>query len=93
MIRSSRSTSKTRSWDFGEDGADRQRGQGARTDRPPAPEFALLDVSFNREEFAVAERLEALKSPPSSGYGADTLPRHFASKPDSNPIRYALRAC
>ena len=40
------------------------------------PEFALLDVSLIRgKSFAVAERLEALKSPFAfvTGYGADTL--------------------
>ena len=49
------------------------------------PEFALLDVSLNREKsFAVAERLEALKIPFAfvTGYGADTLlPKAFAGKP------------
>ena len=49
------------------------------------PEFALLDVSLNREKsFAVAERLEALKIPFAfvTGYGAHArLPAAFASKP------------
>ena len=49
------------------------------------PDFALLDVSLNREKsFAVAERLEALKIPFAfvTGYGAATmLPAAFASKP------------
>jgi len=49
------------------------------------PEFALLDVSLNREKsFAVAERLEALKIPFAfvTGYGADTaLPAAFSGKP------------
>src|SRR6476469_1872816 len=51
-------------------------------DRPP--DFALLDVSLNREKsFAVAERLEALKIPFAfvTGYGADTALPAFASKP------------
>ena len=52
-------------------------------DRPP--DFALLDVSLNREKsFAVADRLEALKIPFAfvTGYGADTaLPAAFAAKP------------
>lgn len=52
-------------------------------DRPP--DFALLDVSLNREKsFAVADRLEALKIPFAfvTGYGADTiLPAALAAKP------------
>jgi DNA-binding LytR/AlgR family response regulator len=87
MIRSSRSISKTPSWSFGVKTVRTaaKRGQGARTDRRSAPEFALLDVSLIREKsFAVAERLDALKIPFAfvTGYGADTLlPAAFASKP------------
>ncbi|MBN8992590.1 MAG: response regulator [Rhizobiales bacterium] len=49
------------------------------------PDFALLDVSLNREKsFAVAERLDALKIPFAfvTGYGADArLPAAFTDKP------------
>jgi CheY-like chemotaxis protein len=49
------------------------------------PDFALLDVSLNREKsFAVAERLEALKIPFAfvTGYGADArLPAAFVNTP------------
>ena len=52
-------------------------------DRPP--DFALLDVSLNREKtFAVAERLDALNIAYVfvTGYGADArLPAAFAVKP------------
>jgi CheY-like chemotaxis protein len=52
-------------------------------ERPP--DFALLDVSLNREKsFAIAERLDALNIPYAfvTGYGVDArLPAAFTGKP------------
>ena len=87
MIRSSRSTSRTRILGFGVKTV-RTAGNVARAldliaDR--APDFALLDVGLIREKsFAIAERLEALKIPFVfvTGYGADVrLPAAFADRP------------